>query len=203
MFSALILSRTSEAWHPLPGASLRFRLRFAATLRLQLGAGSGLPSAVLFCSCQLVHVDPKSAEAHPIFHNHPLKQIFFTFLQAPREVRCEGAQVGGTMAAPTSPVRIQHLTVDCLILSNVDRDFDSYFYSLDLLYHFIPAPKLYAKLIQLPIVQWLLSFRSCRGAIRSGKTRQQPNGKESGEENACDFGRLHDRGSYHRCYWLL
>ncbi len=38
-----------EAWHPLPGASLRFMLRFVATLRLRLGAGSGLPSAGLFC----------------------------------------------------------------------------------------------------------------------------------------------------------
>jgi hypothetical protein len=37
-----------EAWHPLPGAPLRFRLRFVATLRLRLGAGSGLPSAALF-----------------------------------------------------------------------------------------------------------------------------------------------------------
>ena len=36
-----------EAWHPLPGAPLRFRLRFVATLRIRLGAGSGLPSAVL------------------------------------------------------------------------------------------------------------------------------------------------------------
>ena len=36
-----------EAWHPLPGAPLRFRLRFVATLRLRLGAGSGLPSAGL------------------------------------------------------------------------------------------------------------------------------------------------------------
>ena len=32
---------TSKAWHPLPGAPLRFRLRFVATLRLRLGAGSG------------------------------------------------------------------------------------------------------------------------------------------------------------------
>jgi len=37
-----------EAWHPLPGAPLRFRLRFVATPRLRLGAGSGLPSVVLF-----------------------------------------------------------------------------------------------------------------------------------------------------------
>ena len=38
-----------EAWHPLPGAPLRFRLRFVTPLRLRLGAGSGLPSAGLFC----------------------------------------------------------------------------------------------------------------------------------------------------------
>ena len=37
-----------EAWHPLPGAPLRFRMRFVAILRLRLGAGSGLSSAVLF-----------------------------------------------------------------------------------------------------------------------------------------------------------
>jgi hypothetical protein len=37
-----------EAWHPLPGATLRFRLRFVTTLRLRLGASSGLSSAVLF-----------------------------------------------------------------------------------------------------------------------------------------------------------
>jgi hypothetical protein len=37
-----------EAWHPLPGAPLRFRLRFVATLRLRLRAGSGLLSAALF-----------------------------------------------------------------------------------------------------------------------------------------------------------
>ena len=36
-----------EAWHPLPGAALRFRLRFLTTLRLRLRAGSGLPSAAL------------------------------------------------------------------------------------------------------------------------------------------------------------
>jgi hypothetical protein len=40
--------RTSKAWHPLPGAPLRFRLRFVATLRLRLKAGSGLLSAGLF-----------------------------------------------------------------------------------------------------------------------------------------------------------
>ena len=34
--------------NPLPGAPLRFRLRFVVTLRLRLGAGSGLPSAGLF-----------------------------------------------------------------------------------------------------------------------------------------------------------
>ena len=38
-----------EAWHPLPGAPLRFWLRFIATLRLRLWAGSGLSSAGLFC----------------------------------------------------------------------------------------------------------------------------------------------------------
>jgi len=43
----LIILENDEAWHPLPGAPLRFRLRFVATLRLQLRAGSGLPSAVL------------------------------------------------------------------------------------------------------------------------------------------------------------
>jgi hypothetical protein len=43
-----ILSENVEAWHPLPGAPLRFRLRFVAILRLRLGAGSGLPSAGLF-----------------------------------------------------------------------------------------------------------------------------------------------------------
>ena len=37
-----------EAWHPLPGAPFRFKLRFGVTLRLRLGAGSGLPSASLF-----------------------------------------------------------------------------------------------------------------------------------------------------------
>jgi hypothetical protein len=37
-----------EAWHPLPGAPLRFSLRFVTTLRIRLGAGSGLSSAVLF-----------------------------------------------------------------------------------------------------------------------------------------------------------
>ena len=36
-----------EAWHPLPGAPLRFRLRFLLTLGLRLGAGSGLTSAGL------------------------------------------------------------------------------------------------------------------------------------------------------------
>ena len=40
-----------EAWHPLPGAPLRFRLRFVATLRIQLGADSGLPRAGLFVFC--------------------------------------------------------------------------------------------------------------------------------------------------------
>jgi hypothetical protein len=44
-----ISSLNVEAWHPLPGAPLRFRLRFVATLRLRLGAGSGLPSAGLLC----------------------------------------------------------------------------------------------------------------------------------------------------------
>jgi len=37
-----------EAWHPLPGAHLRFGLRFLVTFRLRLGAGSGLSSAGLF-----------------------------------------------------------------------------------------------------------------------------------------------------------
>ena|GEM_PF-4284819 len=37
-----------KAWHPLPGATLRFRLRFVASLRLQLVASSGLFSAALF-----------------------------------------------------------------------------------------------------------------------------------------------------------
>jgi len=36
-----------EAWHPLQRAPLPFRLRFVATLRLRLGAGSGLSSAAL------------------------------------------------------------------------------------------------------------------------------------------------------------
>ena len=45
--------RTSRPGNPLPGAPLRFRLRFVATLRLRLGAGSGLPSAVLFGFLQL------------------------------------------------------------------------------------------------------------------------------------------------------
>jgi hypothetical protein len=40
-----ISSQNVEAWHPLPGAPLRFRLRFVATLRLRLGSGSGLSSA--------------------------------------------------------------------------------------------------------------------------------------------------------------
>ena len=40
---------TSRPGNPLPGASLRFSLRFVATLRLRLRAGSGLPSAGLFC----------------------------------------------------------------------------------------------------------------------------------------------------------
>jgi hypothetical protein len=31
----------AEVWHRLPGAPLRFRLRFVATLRLRLGTGSG------------------------------------------------------------------------------------------------------------------------------------------------------------------
>jgi hypothetical protein len=39
-----------EAWHPLPGAPLRFRFRVVATLRLRLRARSGLPSAGLFCN---------------------------------------------------------------------------------------------------------------------------------------------------------
>ena len=43
-----IFLQNVEAWHPLPGAPLRFRLRFVASLRLRLGAGSGLPSAALF-----------------------------------------------------------------------------------------------------------------------------------------------------------
>ena len=38
-----------EAWHPLPGAPLQFRLRLVAILRFRLGAGSGLLSAGLFC----------------------------------------------------------------------------------------------------------------------------------------------------------
>jgi hypothetical protein len=42
------LSNIVETWCPLPGEPLRFRFRFAATLRLRLGASSGLPSAVLF-----------------------------------------------------------------------------------------------------------------------------------------------------------
>ena len=46
---ATVEEHNDEAWHTLPGASLRFRLRFVATLRLRLGAGSGLPSADLFC----------------------------------------------------------------------------------------------------------------------------------------------------------
>jgi hypothetical protein len=37
-----------EAWHPLPGAPLRFRLKFVFTLQLRLGTGSGLLSAGLF-----------------------------------------------------------------------------------------------------------------------------------------------------------
>ena len=40
--------RTYRPGNPLPGAPLRFRLRFGATLCLIHGAGSGLPSAVLF-----------------------------------------------------------------------------------------------------------------------------------------------------------
>jgi hypothetical protein len=36
-----------EAWHPLPGAPLRIRLGFVATLRIQLGTGSGLSRAGL------------------------------------------------------------------------------------------------------------------------------------------------------------
>jgi hypothetical protein len=44
----LISTTNVEAWHPLPGAPLRFRLGLVATLRLQLGARSGLPSAGLF-----------------------------------------------------------------------------------------------------------------------------------------------------------
>jgi hypothetical protein len=47
--AAALLPENDEAWHPLPGAPLRFRLRFVATLRLRLRAGSGLPSAGLFC----------------------------------------------------------------------------------------------------------------------------------------------------------
>jgi hypothetical protein len=38
----------SKACHPLPGARLRFRLRFIFTLRLRLGGCSGLVSAGLF-----------------------------------------------------------------------------------------------------------------------------------------------------------
>lgn len=39
---------TSRPGNPLPGAPLRLRLRFVATLRLRLRADSGLSSAVLF-----------------------------------------------------------------------------------------------------------------------------------------------------------
>jgi len=37
-----------EAWHPLPGAPLPFRLRFVAALRIRLGTGSRW-SAAAFC----------------------------------------------------------------------------------------------------------------------------------------------------------
>ena len=40
-----------EAWHPLPGAPLRFWLRFRITLQLRLWSGSGLASAALFALC--------------------------------------------------------------------------------------------------------------------------------------------------------
>ena len=58
-----IILENDEAWHPLPGAPLRFRLRFLATLRLRLGAGSGLPSAGLFCICFLVRI-PEEQDEH-------------------------------------------------------------------------------------------------------------------------------------------
>ena len=46
----IIASETNvEAWHPLPGAPVRFRLRSVAPPRLRLGVGSGLISADLFC----------------------------------------------------------------------------------------------------------------------------------------------------------
>ncbi len=43
-------SLNDEAWHPLPGATLRFRFRFVVTLRLRLGTGGGLSSAGFFAS---------------------------------------------------------------------------------------------------------------------------------------------------------
>jgi len=47
MLIEIISRHTFEAWHPLPGAPHRFRLRFVATLRIRLGTGSGLSSAAL------------------------------------------------------------------------------------------------------------------------------------------------------------
>ena len=46
---SFIFLQNAEALHPLPGAPLRCWLRFLAALRLRRGAGSGLPSAGLFC----------------------------------------------------------------------------------------------------------------------------------------------------------
>jgi hypothetical protein len=46
---AQLSPENDEAWHPLPGAPLRFRLRFVVTFRIRLGSGSGLSSAGLFC----------------------------------------------------------------------------------------------------------------------------------------------------------
>ena len=48
LFGGHISSANDEAWHPLPGAPLRFWLRLLTALRLRLRAGSGLPSAALF-----------------------------------------------------------------------------------------------------------------------------------------------------------
>ena len=54
MFSALILSRTIEACHPLLSTPLRFCFGLLPILQLLLRSGSGLVSAALFGSvCML------------------------------------------------------------------------------------------------------------------------------------------------------
>lgn len=77
-----------EAWHPLAGAPLRFRLRFIATLRLRLRAGSGLPSAGLFCLAD---------SCGSLLGNQGIQQAVYVVAMAFRNPSLDGADFGNDL----------------------------------------------------------------------------------------------------------